>query len=185
MKLCENLLVLLAILLLLTVTSCYAQNPKSVQLFEYKYIDCDKSHEIKRYHLNDSVFVDSSFVRNIKALYTFSKTYKKVGQEWFYKSDDGTYLPWFSLDKYQKGDTLFFYRVPLSKRRLQPAIVAIPQRQEVYNNKTVYVYHVEEPNETPRIKPLEYYFDFDIGVVKIFDNQELEGCKEAQLVLKE
>jgi len=184
MELNKNPLLLFLTLILYSVSACYFQGAKSTELFEYEYLTCEKSHLIKRHHVNDSIFVDSSFIKNGDILYTYSKTYKVVGEEWFYLSEDQNYLPWFSLDKFQKRDTLFFYRLPLSKFPLQTSTFAIPQRQEIHNNKPVYVFKIEEPNEIPRIKPLEYYFDFDVGVVKIIDNQESEGCKEAQLVVR-
>ena len=51
---------------------------------------------------------------------------------------------------------------------------------EKYNGKIIYVFRIREINDI-LADVVEYYFDFDIGVVKITDKGEPENCRERVL----
>lgn len=142
----------------------YGQNSLDrLENYQFEFLGgCDK-HIVKRFFLNDSVFIDSTTIifSNEKAVIV--DTFMKNNNTWHYLLN-GEWILYFSKDKFLKKEQVNI----IGKGQAIPSTILIPVRQEMLNNRNVFIYRVQSPHDVIAFIT-EYYFDFDLGVVKILD----------------
>ncbi len=152
---------------------CYCQNNRQIK-FQYTG-GCD-SHFVFRKFLSDSIFVDSSIIENyFKNRITIIDTFKKENFNWYYLNNNQWVL-YFSKEKFNKREIIYWWGETFGVNPNPPFTKAIPLRSYNENNSDVYVYKVEEINDAYS-HILEYHFEYNYGVIKIFDNSEEKKCQ--------
>lgn len=176
MKKIKKILVikLSCILLFLNNISCYGQNAKNIT---FKYEGGCETHIVNRSYLTDSTFIDSSTIAYFKdKKYFVIDTFKILTNEWFYLSNNKWVL-YFSKEKFDKREKIFWCDTIYKSIPYPPFVTVIPLRIESVKGKNIYVYKIEEQNDVLSTN-VEYYFDFEFGVIKIIDTGLGKGCQE-------
>ena len=162
--------VLTLFLLIVVCDNSFGQNLID-RRYQFEFIGgCDK-HIIQRTFLNDSVFVDSATITSLNHKYIIVDTFMRGNNQWHYLLN-GEWLPSFSKNEFLKGEKVLFW----GEMKSIPATIATPVRQEVIKGRNIFVYRIQSLYDVEAFVT-EYYFDFDLGVVKITDTGFQPKCR--------
>jgi hypothetical protein len=155
----------------------HSQNVKNIT---FNYVGGCDTHVVNRSYMADNTFIDSSTITYFKdKKYVVIDTFKVSANEWFY-SNNGRWVLYFSKQKFNTEEQIFWLDQTYGNNLYPSFVTVTPLRIELVEGKSIYVYRIQEPNDV-KANIVEYYFDFDFGIVKIVDTGLEKGCREKVL----
>ena len=129
-----------------------------------------------RIKLSDSTFIDSSIVIEKHQKFTTLDTLKIDLDSWYYLNN-GKWVLFFSKEKFNKMEKIYWWGEGYGTNPNPPFTTATPLQIENSSGKNIYEYNIHEMNADDDD---EYYFDFDVGIVKIIHRSYSEKNKECR-----
>ena len=165
------------ILFILISNFCHGQNYK---VTSFKYVGGCDTHVMYRIRLSDSTFIDSTIVITANNHKFITVDSLKIDSDSWYYLNNGKWVLFFSKEKFNKMEETYWWGEGYGTNPSPPFTTATPLRIDNSNGKNIYVYKIRAMNENDIT---EYYFDFDIGIVKIVDYGERnKECRTEELI---